>query len=215
MTIKKPWLQPVIILSTVATVGLLIETAQAQDAVSIEEALQICNRVEDPRDKLDCFEGLADAAAPPSTQNENGSAPSKKIDDKKGETNQAPTPQTADETDPQSRSDGQAKPKAKKRRFVILPAEEAEERLDRELTPREKGDPYNGTIRKAWTNGTGKLFVLLANGELWKQSETGRVRPPKAGSVAALKKSRFGNWFVRFPSHYRSVRMKIINAEKR
>ncbi|MEO0613035.1 MAG: hypothetical protein AAFY83_06960 [Pseudomonadota bacterium] len=215
MTIKKQWLQPVMILSSVAAVGLVIEPVQAQDAVSIEEALQICNRVGDPRDKLDCFEGLADAAAPPPTQKENGSAPSKKTDVSKGETNQAPTPPTADETDPQTQSGAQAKPKAKKRRFVILPAEEAEERLARELTPREKGNPYEGTIRKAWTNGAGKLFVLLANGELWKQSETGRVKPPKAGSVAALKKSRFGNWFVRFPSHYRSVRMKIINAEKR
>ncbi|MEL6112528.1 MAG: hypothetical protein AAFR20_06965 [Pseudomonadota bacterium] len=217
-------------IKTVSTAAVLaslnlsafIIPAAAQDVVTIEEALQICNRVTNARDRLDCFEGLADAASPdqersvskttdtpePSaaqslTQENSSSADRTALEPGKN-------PPVEDLDSNTSETNTPAKPR---KRFVIIPEEEAKERFARELTPREKGKPYQASVRKAWTNGFGKLMVLLDNGEVWKQTEGGRPRIPKVGVSANLTKSPFGSWFVRFPNNYRSLRMKIINPE--
>jgi len=187
----------------------------AQESVSIEEALQICNRIKKERDRLDCFEGLARATGP--------ADPVSKDDDmqvREGPvTVVKPEPETAEpvlrepapaSTKPPSGPDvaavepgqqnGSAASAEDQRggneRVIILTEEQAKERLRAPLTPREKGERYEATVRKAWFNGERKLFVLLDNGELWKQNQSKRPTLPKPGDPVSLNPS---------------VRMTILN----
>ncbi len=202
-----------------------ISAAAAQETVSIEEALQICNRIKGERDRLDCFEGLARAADPESKEGDASvkEGPVTIIKPAPAEgTRPEATPtspekpstrsQTAADRDQAEDSAAPAAPRRdSEQRVIILTEEQAKERLRGPLTPREKGERYEAKVRKAWFNGERKLFVLLDNGELWKQSQSKRPTLPKPGDPVSLKKSAFGSWFVRLRPGYPSVRMTILN----
>ncbi len=215
---------PTVSTMTLSTMALLASTAEASpnspnsiaqsqaEAVTIEEALRICNRIKNSRDRLDCFEGLADAAAPESettARNDQETDIDIKIGDGEGSGSEIQTPQIAAPAEKLDSTD-ESKSTSRKR-FVILPEEEAKERLDKFRTPREKGEAYTSTVRKAWFNNERKLMVLMNNGEIWKQSQGKKPRKPKPGAEVNFKKTRLGSWFVKFPPNSNSVRMRIIN----
>lgn len=172
-------------------------SAQPDESVSIEEALQICAGIKRERDRLDCFEGLASAAKKETPQESSqAEAPSES-------TQQTDAPvAVADPEDEQSSSP----------RFVILPAEEARERLTKKLSPGQKRKKFSGVVRRAWYNGERRLFILLANGELWKQVGSRKPQTPKVGDSIELRPATFGGWFVETRDGYPSIRMSLINA---
>jgi len=195
--------------------------AQEEDSVSLEEALQICNRVKNRKDRLDCFEGLATAAAP-KTEAENKKEPSKVDDNNVGEiilVKPSAAPEESTSKDEPSPATGEGEGEAELdeerssggQRFVILTEDEAKERLDEKRTPRQKGENYVTNVRKAWRNNERKLMVLMTNGEIWKQIENGTPRMPRTGDEVKFKQTKFGGWFVKFPRHGRSLKMIIIN----
>ncbi|MEO0674842.1 MAG: hypothetical protein AAFY13_06845 [Pseudomonadota bacterium] len=190
-----------------------VSTAEAQETVSVEEALQICNKIANASDRLDCFEGLAKAAAPASSTEVRDGAKTREPNPRE----EAPAPadttqqEVADQTPPEARgADTTAEKPAQ--RFVIIPEDEAKDRLlDKPISAREKGEKYTAKVRKAWRNASGKVFVLFDNGELWKQNQSTHTRVPKEGAQASFRKSRFGTWFVKLPPNYPAVRMLITN----
>ncbi len=214
--------------------------AQTGEPVTIEEALQICAGVKKERDRLDCFEGLAAAAREDGSSGETAdategaerpSADAGEID--AGEAAAAPvddagdfvgdeivpvepprsadSEQTIDEpkpTTPGIAADPDPEPR---QRFVILPADEAEERLSEPKTPGQKRERYRAKVRKAWRNGEERLFVLLETGEVYKQTDSNRAITPDPGDEIELRPSMIGGWFVEIRDGYRSTRMSLIN----
>lgn len=187
----------------------------SQDTVTIEEALRICNRIRNTRDRLDCFEGLADAAAPEEATSARNAEPTSSPELEE-------SPQNAEVAEdnprfaapvvaPPAPADPNSDASASSKRFVILEEEDAKERLDVPRTPREKGENYTTTVRKTWFNAERKLMILMANGEIWKQNQSESVRKPKVGTEVSLKRTSFGSWFLKVPPNHRSVRMRIIN----
>lgn len=205
-----------------------ITAAQDDNAVTIEEALRICNRIKNSRDRLDCFEGLADAAAPEqetTVRNSAEPAPATPGDPigstpEFAEAGPGKTPGTPNKSasveiptiqPAQPDENGNVPESASSKRFVILEEDEAKKRLDEVRTPREKREKYTANVRKAWFNGNRKLMVLFDNGEIWKQNQSERARAPKVGTAAEFKPKVSGSWFVKLPPNHRSVRMRIIN----
>ena len=205
-----------------------ITAAQDDNAVTIEEALRICNRIKNSRDRLDCFEGLADAAAPEqeTTVRNNADPAPATPGDPIGSTpefaeagpGKAPvTPERSASVEvpaiqpAQPDENGDVPESASSKRFVILEEKEAQRRLDEARTPREKREKYTANVREAWFNASGKLLVLFDNGEVWKQNQTERTRAPKVGTAADFKPGAVGSWFVKLPPNHRSVRMRILN----
>lgn len=196
---------------------------QQDEGVTVQEALQICNRIKKARDRLDCFEGLASAASGQKSSNaakrddnsdrvasEEGST-----NDQKDNERQASDADLKDDNDkntapPVKLAEPKDEDNAEEPRFVILSKEEADERLDKR-TKKQKRQAYEATVRKVWTNGERKLFILLNNGEIWKQNETGSPRKPKVGDTVKLRPAGFGGWFVKLPRVSRSLRMRNIN----
>ncbi len=105
---------------------------------------------------------------------------------------------------------GDPEPSTRKR-FVILPAEEAEERLSEPKTPGQKRERYRARIRKAWRNGENRLFLLLETGEVYKQTSSKKATTPKPGDEIELRPATFGGWFVELRDGYRATRMSLIN----
>ncbi len=101
---------------------------------------------------------------------------------------------------------------ASTQRFVIVPAERAEELKELEKrTPGQKKKPYSATVRRAWFNGEGRMFILLTTNEVYKQIDGKKFRLPKAGDEIALRPGLVSGWFVELKKGYPSVKMSLIN----
>lgn len=181
------------------------DVAAQQNAVTIEEALQICNGIRNAQDKLDCFEGLAEAASPNQNQATETNKNNMQLDPADPysgpvEALKPSTPVLKEQSDQES-----------KKRFVILPAEEAEERLAAKKSLGQKRQKYRATIRKAWVNGERRLFLLLDTGEVYKQIEGSLGVTPSEGAKVELRPGMVGGWFVELKQGYPAMKMRLIN----
>lgn len=196
--------------------------AQGDEPITIEEALQICAGVKRERDRLDCFEGLASAAKP---REAGSSALSSQTDDASptdpvvaGAGSLEDNVDTSDSDSAQSDESNFIKrplqagdPSQPSQKFVILPADEAKERIGPVKTPGQKRVAYTSVLRKAWMNGERRLFILLDTGEVYKQIDSIRPRTPKPGDEIELRPAKIGGWFVETRKGYRATRMSLIN----
>ena len=205
---KKAWLYPAAGLVCWTFAG---QALALQKPVTVEEALQICAGVKNERDRLDCFEGLAAAANPnqdPVAANDSNDPPT---------TEQAEVERSAEEqpdSDPNPILPPIADSKEgekKSQQFVILPAEEAEERLEQPKSPGQKRKAYTSTIRKSWLNGERKLLTLFDTGEVYKQLDSKQVTLPSAGTEIELRPGLVGGWFVEVKKNYPAIKMSLIN----
>lgn len=184
-----------------ASAALVLVTAQLVEAQSdektytLEDALQICARIQNVNDRLACFEGLAKSAAKdssvvtsaPTTDVPTGAAPEI-----------APAPSEATEES--------------KSRYVIMRADEFEaEKRKAEKPASQPREAYAGTVLRAWEYGNGEYYIALTNGQIWKSEATDKPRPVKDREAVELRPGNFGGWFMYFNTIKRpAVKVRLV-----
>lgn len=173
--------------------------APSSTAASPVDGLADCARIASPLDRLECFDALASSvgavpAAPivaaPSPAPEPVAAPTPDP-----VTQPAPTPAPVAETPPP------APP------VVATRAEEfgfENERLKKDKT--EVVANYDGQFT-GWSGGT--LFKL-DNGQVWKQSQSGRVSYKKDRPEITIRRGAFGSYRLSVEGLNRTVRVKRV-----
>ena len=163
-------------------------------AETLQERLAACQTISDPVERLSCFENLANEASE-APLSEAQSAPSvtqaTTVEPATNAVTSTPAPAIA------SVQTAPALPARKKPVARPKPA------------PQNEVNRYEGLVRKAQYDATGKLLVQLTNGEIWKQTSRGQFRIPPVGSSVRVRKSFSGAWFLKFDHDGRESRMVL------
>jgi len=177
-----------------SSVALLLASAQEKPKTyTLEDALQICARVQNSTDRLACFEGLAKSSAP---------------DAKKG--SEATTGGASDA--PAVASTAQSSDEQRRPRFVIMRAEDYKNEKHKgavESNPTRK--VYEATVLHAWKYGISDYYIVLTNGEIWKNEAHDKGRPVKDGEKVELNPGAVGSWFMQFKTLKRpTIRVSLV-----
>jgi hypothetical protein len=175
--------------------GLQVASAQTQTKTyALEDALQICARVQDATDRLACFEGLARRAAPDASD---------KVAERADERAPvvpviAPAPQGAGEDS--------------KSRYVVMRADDYEKEKSTAGEPVTRTrEMYDAVVLRAWRYGNGEYHIALTNGEIWKSQASDNPRPVKDGEEVELHPGAVGSWFMQFKTIKRpTIRVKLV-----
>lgn len=181
--------------------------AAEPQSMTLEEALAHCSKIADTTDRLACFEGLADAVAPGDDREE--ATPREETPSDANSQAAPPAPVEAPRDEDQSAPEA-AEP-ATRDRFIILRENEfeAEKRKEREKPAARQA--YDAQVLKSWRySATNQLYVALANGEIWKQSDTRRGRTLKQGQRVTLEPSFGGSWLMTFSDGRPAMRMQKV-----
>lgn len=153
----------------------------------VAERIQSCAEIQNPLERLVCFDELAQAlAAAAAVKAEPAQAPQVAV----RAAEPAVTPPEPIVADPQPAqatylAEQRAAEAERRAREAERRAQEAESRAQeaearRQAQARSAGKPLEGktyvTIDEAWQNSRGLWFFRLSNGQVWRQQESGRFQ---------------------------------------
>lgn len=175
--------------------------AEAQQSVSLEEALGVCSKIDDSNERVACFDSIAKAVAQPQANAPVKSretaadlaAPNTSEPRTDAPVTDASTPTVARAETPKTTTSDQEK------RFVVLPSNDPRlsETSRHRPEPAERPKNYESTIARARYVDYQTLLIQLDNGEIWKQIWPNRkMRLPKAGASVTIKRAPVGGWFI-------------------
>lgn len=191
-------------------------SATAQE-LSIEEALNLCMKIGNSGDRLECFEALARASAP---------VQSAKIEKNRPKANTATSaPSNVGSSAKADKTVAGLVVKTKKKRggifpfnrlkkskqkyVFVKPGETSPSRAGRAAKP-VKQVAYDAKVLRAWRNAVDDLYVALDNGEVWKHADPGHPRLPKPNAVIHMKPGMAGAWFMAFANRSPRIRVRQI-----
>lgn len=189
-----------------ATVVLLAGApGDSKETHTLQDALQICARIQNPTDRLACFEGLAKSTGPEATAN---GSPG---------TDQAAAPRTPSSATGQGAAGART---ASERRVANKAAARTASEQRRAVKARQRqakaegdGDRegYDAVVMRAWAYQGGEQYVALTNGEIWKSEGQDFGRPIRDGEAVELHPGFAGSWFLQFKSVKRpGIRVKLV-----
>jgi hypothetical protein len=190
---------------SVASAFLLL--AAPPPATKLEDALQICARIQNPTDRLACFEGLAKSSAPDASGTGSTSA---------GQT--APNPpvtaseqRAARKAKAGTASEQRAAKKAKAQTASEQRAASRERQRQAKAEDLGERQAYDAVVRHAWEYSTGDYYVALTNGEIWKSEAQDKGRPVNDGETVELRPGFAGSWFMNFKTITRpALRVRLV-----
>ncbi|MBL4595855.1 MAG: hypothetical protein JKX99_04685 [Robiginitomaculum sp.] len=189
--------------------NLAFSSLSTAQEVSVENALTLCMEPAKANDRLACFEALARAAAPEqSTKIEQDRVKIAKT----AQNTTATEPTIVAEQPNRNRffSFGQLKKSSQKFLFV-KPGDTPPAQRSFSHKPVERV-VYSAKILSVWRSPVKYLYVVLDNGEVWKQSESGQPRMPKVNTVIQMKPGVAGAWFMSFPDRRPRVKMRLLKS---
>lgn len=197
-------------LSTLIVTPLPFMPASAQ-AQTIEQQMARCLAIADQSARLVCFEDIAraaalgeqpDEAAPPEAAT-TGSANDAPVASAPAPAKARPAP-AVDDSFGFSPEDLRARKEeeARREREARLAKGEA---IDTET---ENPDKREETIRVISRNYQGRLVLTMENGQVWTQTDGGRIPDPHPGAVAEIRKGYPGGFLLRV--HNRTIRVKRL-----
>lgn len=180
---------------------IVLGSSLSSSADTLEERLAACQTVSDSLERLACFENIANESAEQpslestapqrSTAAPTELAPSAIVEAPAPVASVAPAPSTEQQA---SSLPAREKPVARPKPVKVA---------------KDEPKRYEGLVKKAQYDATGKLLVQLTNGEIWKQTSRGRFRLPPAGSGVRVRKSFSGAWFLKFDHDGRESKMTL------
>ena len=188
---------------------ILISAAQSNPtSYSLEEAVQICAEIEEPQERLSCFESLAKKSSEKSSTSEervSQSAAGQTPTGLKALQDEAESERQANSPSPQESQPAQDK----ETRFIIITEEEYEKEIEA-IKPAKKRQEYNATVLRSWKYSNGQLFIALTNGEIWTQNDNIRTRIPKDQSQVMISPAAVSGWLMKFPDGRPAMRIKLV-----
>lgn len=194
---------------SVAAAVLLFAGAQADTKThTLQDALQICARIQNPSDRLACFEGLAKSADPAA----GGDVA------RGGEQTVSKTPNAAHAPEaPKSASEqraAKAQTASEQRAAKAQTASEqraAVKEQRRKAAEDNKPTTYDAVVMRAWQSANGAYYIALTNGEIWKSQARDTGRPVKDQEAVALSPGAVGSWFMQFKTQKRpAIRVSLV-----
>lgn len=218
----------------------IVSMAQSTQPMSLEQTLQICARIQNPVDRLACFEGLAAAAKDTgAADGENAAQPF--VLDKAGSPDQgagktAGNPAEGGDSDAKSRETVQSVEKPisetgeaaapaddqveragdkSESTFVIMRTDQLEEEKKKAANAARlkkiKPEPFSAKVLKAWRySATDEQYIALENGQIWKKTDRKRGRTIKNGLEVSLEPGRAGGWLMKFNDRRPALRVRLV-----
>jgi len=176
----------------------------SKETHTIQDALQICARIQTPADRLACFEGLA-KANPPEAATGGADQTAQKA------------PQTASELKTAKKAEARTASEQKAARKAAAKTASEQRATARERQRLAKAetdsnrDGYDAVVMRAWQQVSGNYYVALTNGEVWKGDGVEGGRPVKDGEAVLMHPGFAGSWFMQFKTVKRpAVRVQLV-----
>ena len=191
---------------SIAPAGLA--SAQVEQDVTIEEALQICAAFSDAQERLLCFEELASAnAKEPSGAQSAKSAkeePADRVASRRNPSAKAPATENEPSESESASTEALARPLAESETLTFIRQKASEKN-------RKKRVKHSLTVYRTWKNAVGELRIAFTNGEIWRQIGEGMRHEPEPGDEVVFKPMLFGSWVVSFDDGRYGIRMHLVD----
>jgi hypothetical protein len=193
-------------ISAASALWLLLAGAPgaSKEAHTLQDALQICARIQDPTDRLACFEGLARSTAPDAA----GAGASAEQARSMGPAT-ATEQRAAKKARAANASEQRAARQAAQKTASQQRAAAKERRRQAETDSQRR--PYDAVVMRAWQYVSGDYYIALTNGEIWKSQGQDGGRPVKDGEAVELHPGFAGSWFIEFRTVKRpALRVQLV-----
>ncbi len=175
--------------------------AEQPDGLSLEDVILQCAEIQTADARLECFEAVAGTLRAAKAPSQTAAA---------AETPPGAAP--ADDASATEQNLAAAKDASSAtRRFIIVDTQSKEGKRAQRDKKLSKGESFTAKIAAAKRNNTGRLFIQLDDGQIWREIEgSGSDVPmPRKGADVTFEKAMFKSWWVYFKGNEKQ-RVKMV-----